>query len=171
MVVTPCFICGAGPAGDDRVSQWTLRKRVRDCFKKLGRLVLGSSRVVRVGVLDENLFCWQNDEYNKQACWSCMNWTNIVWWLMMPALRGFGTCMRSLVCWNATAGFYLLRSPLSASAGRCGAENICSTTAALCLCFSLELTVIIIGRSCGAPDLNPCFAGSSGDFPTMPRVF
>lgn len=68
MVVTPCFICGAGPAGDDRVSQWTLRKRVRDCFKKLGRLVLGSSRVVRVGVLDENLFCWQNDEYNKQAC-------------------------------------------------------------------------------------------------------
>ena len=67
--------------------------------------------------------------------------------VMMPALWGFGACMRSLVCWNATAGFYLLRSPLSASAGRCGAENICSTTAALCLCFSLELTVIIIGHN------------------------
>lgn len=32
--------------------------------------------------------------------------------------------------------FYLLRS-----ADRCGAENTCSTTAALCLCFSLELAV------------------------------
>ena len=50
MVVTPCFICGAGPAGDDRVSQWTLRKRVRDCFKKLGGLVWAVP--VRVGVLN-----------------------------------------------------------------------------------------------------------------------
>jgi len=66
MVVTPpCFICGAGPAGDDRVGQWTLRKRVRDCFKKLGGLVLGSSRVVPSAewlCLTENLFCWQNDK-------------------------------------------------------------------------------------------------------------